>query len=901
MGDVCGRCFDKNLGGIIQFGRRLACLPITQMLYMMHALSLFPNFDPLTSHFRVTCRPFRSLSPSHSFILLNPCPGRLSLFFSMTYFLFLILSFLSAARAANDWNTPCLSGVCSYDLPTTNGSAASGSMKIWGSKTAIGDITEAAGWKILGCAPDALTQDIRLVCVGDASACQHLYEGHGAADTIVRLPESCGKGPFARVQKAWVPADQSIPASIAARIARRDGTTPQVQAITLDTNFAAANNSKTGSVNLAIMGVNVPGLNDALDSDAVLAAQRRSRLGERGITNFVSNAAKSISNAISGVNTVNINKSKALPAADFSKKVSLFETSLECPPISAEASIGLDATAHAVVTVGVAASGTIVPPKITAFNLLASLTADLNGELTLKAELSGKLDSGNKLLFEAGIPGLDFPGILTLGPSFQVNARGIATAELAADLTLGINYHVNGAKLSFPTGSQSAGTVSLGDTPLTLSADTKVEATTTIEAHLIPSINFGLSALDDVAKANVALSLDASATMVLKVEAKAGASATINKASRKRQDDFEDGEDTTDSSDDDFSSDGDVDSTDASDDSTDASTDDGDSSDDSSNGSDSSNDDFGDSSDDSTDDLDSSGDDEDVDSADSSDDSTDDLDSSGDSDQQDESTSDADDQTDSDLEDDSDSSDDADVDDENNDQSVDDATADDTDFSGDSDDQEADTTSDSSDEADTDLPGDEAPAGDNTDSDSADSDSDDNADAVSADNTDSDSADSDSDSDDNADAVSADNSTSTDTGDAADSDDSTATTTSLPTATSLAATPEVSVTKTAEASFGGSVVISGGLDLSASATGTFFGLFDASKKLSIFKKTFPLFSKSFGSEGKAERRSLPARPFSTRRASRAQRFALYNRALTCLKEGGESEAVASETIPGKSL
>lgn len=115
---------------------------------MMCALSLFPNFDPLTSHFRVTCRPFRSLSPSHSFILFHPCPGRLSLFFSMTYSLFLILAFLSAARAANDWNTvsiyysssppkthailskPCLSGVCSYDLPTTNGSAASGSMKI---------------------------------------------------------------------------------------------------------------------------------------------------------------------------------------------------------------------------------------------------------------------------------------------------------------------------------------------------------------------------------------------------------------------------------------------------------------------------------------------------------------------------------------------------------------------------------------------------------------------------------------------------------------------------------------------------------------------------------------------------------------------------------------------------
>ncbi|KAJ7238335.1 hypothetical protein B0H12DRAFT_1137567 [Mycena haematopus] len=458
----------------------------------------------------------------------------------MKYTLLLILSLVSAARAANDWNTPCLSGVCSYDLPATNGSTSSGSMKIWGSTTAIGDITEAAGWKILGCSPDVLTQDIRLVCQGDTAMCQHLYQGHGAVDTIVRLPESCGKGPFARVQKTWVPADQSIPANIAARIVRRDGSQPQVQAITLDTNFTAADSSKTGPVNLTIKAVNIPGMNGALDSDTSPASQRRSRLNQR--QNFVSDAATSISNAVSSANTVNINKSKALPAADFSKQVSLFQTSLDCPPITAEASVNLDATAHAVVTVGVAASGTIVPPSITSFALLASLTADLTGQMVLKAELSGTLDSGNKLLFQTGIPGLDFPGILSLGPTFQVNARGTATAEVAADLTLGINYHVNGAKMSFPSGSQSGGSFSLGDTPLKLSADTSVEATTTIEAHIIPSINFGLSALD-VATANVALSLDASANMVLKVESKAGASATVQQADKKKRQDDEDDDD----------------------------------------------------------------------------------------------------------------------------------------------------------------------------------------------------------------------------------------------------------------------------------------------------------------------------------------------------------------------
>jgi hypothetical protein len=59
----------------------------------------------------------------------------------------------------------------------------------WGSHTAIGDITEAAGWKILGCSPDALSQNIRLVCMDGSDMCQHLYQGHGAVDTLVRLPE----------------------------------------------------------------------------------------------------------------------------------------------------------------------------------------------------------------------------------------------------------------------------------------------------------------------------------------------------------------------------------------------------------------------------------------------------------------------------------------------------------------------------------------------------------------------------------------------------------------------------------------------------------------------------------------------------------------------------------------
>ncbi|KAJ7053177.1 hypothetical protein C8F01DRAFT_996912, partial [Mycena amicta] len=450
--------------------------------------------------------------------------------------------FLFSLRLAYSSLQPCLSGVCSYDLPSTNGSTSSGSIQLSaGAHTAIGDITEAAGWQILGCDPTALTQDIRLVCMPGAeyeSMCQHLFAGHGAVDTIVRLPENCGKGPFARIARSWIPDDQSIPASIAARLVPRRSLQPesrqqtqQVQAVTLDTNYAAVNNTKTGSVNLAIKGINVPGLNDLIGandtSTAVAAASKRhSRLNHRqsvaGFKSFVANAADSISNAVSSANTIDINKSQALPAADFNKKVSLFEQEVSCGPITAKASADISATGHAVVTLGIAASGTIVPPTISAFSLIAGLTADLNGELDMTADLSGSISSGNIKLFETGIPGLDFPGILSIGPTFEVNANAKGTLDLNVDMTVGINYHIDNAQLVFPpNGKQSGGAFQLGDTPLKLSADTKAAATGTVEAHLIPSINLGLSAFGGVVQATVSMDLDASATMQLKVEAQA--------------------------------------------------------------------------------------------------------------------------------------------------------------------------------------------------------------------------------------------------------------------------------------------------------------------------------------------------------------------------------------------
>ncbi|GLB41232.1 hypothetical protein LshimejAT787_0904470 [Lyophyllum shimeji] len=451
----------------------------------------------------------------------------------------LLVTLATAAHALNDWSKPCLSGVCSYDIPHSAGSS-SGSLKIWGSKDAISDITTAAGWEILGCSTDKLSQDIRLVCTSDdpkAAGCSHLYESAGAEGKIVRLPESCGKNAFARVARAWIPEDQSIPASVAGKIVRRDGKQPQVKALSLDTKFDAIDTSKTGPVNFALKGANIKGAAGDIDTSTVLPSRRSRIYGntERGLFDFVGDAVDAIKN----LNDFNVDKSQALKPLTVDKNFNLLSKQLSCPPITASLKIDVDAKANAVATVGVAASGTIVPPKVDDFAIITSLTGDLDGSVTMVATASCTLDSGKVKIFEVGVPGLDFPGVLTIGPTFEVNAQASAQLDLQADLTVGLNYHVEKAQLIFPPDSkkaQAAGDAfSVGDTPLKLSLSPSVKATGTVSAHLIPSINLKISALGDIVKAGVFLDLDASADMSLSLEGTAQGSITVDKAKAARE------------------------------------------------------------------------------------------------------------------------------------------------------------------------------------------------------------------------------------------------------------------------------------------------------------------------------------------------------------------------------
>ncbi|KAJ7680190.1 hypothetical protein B0H14DRAFT_3062513 [Mycena olivaceomarginata] len=426
-----------------------------------------------------------------------------------------IVPFLSGVFSANDWNTPCVNGECSYDLPTTNG--PSGTLKIWGSENAITDITPAAHWQILGCNQTTLSQNIRLVCMNDdpSSLCGHLDQNTGAVNKIVRLPENCGANAFARVSKFWVPDDQSIPSLIKTRLIRRDGNPPVVKALAIDTNFDAVDWSKVGKVNFAIHATSVPGA----ATDIQIPGSPRA------------------------------DKTFQIEPVTLNKSANLFNTSVNCGSTSASLSVDIDANVTAQPALTVSVEGTFIPPRLSKFDVVTGMTAQVSGALTVSAELTGHVDSGVIPLLNVGIPGMltshdfncllsslllpcilgfDFPEILTIGPSFQLNAQFVGDVQLSMDLSVGINFDVNNAQLIFPPNSATpdSSAFSIGDTPLSLSAAPGVQATGTLTAHLIPSLNLGVTAFGSKANANIFLALDTSAELVLNLDASAQINST---------------------------------------------------------------------------------------------------------------------------------------------------------------------------------------------------------------------------------------------------------------------------------------------------------------------------------------------------------------------------------------
>ncbi|KAJ7171248.1 hypothetical protein C8R46DRAFT_1190644 [Mycena filopes] len=410
-------------------------------------------------------------------------------------FLFsLLLIFNPGADARNNWSIPC-KGSCSYD---SSDPAVSASVTISGASRAVSDITPAAGWTILACDASALAQDIRLVC--HDPACQHLFEGQGAVDTLVRLPETCGLGAFARVAKIRVDGEQQTLASsdintyAGASVGNMTGT---VFVLSVDADFAAIDMTKsvcsihsavrhsplapggrTGPVLLSIKGYNSPAAQD--DGDTTSKRDVRP-LDTRNWTAFNS------------TNTID------LPPLHISESFPLLNATLSCDgeslSVSAAFETRVDATS---VSIGLIVAGTVVPPALTELAVFGGLEGEVSARLRLLASATGTVSTGQLTLYSVALGGIDFPGLFSLGPTFVI--YGEVDAELDAELALEVELaYTVAAKGFYPFGAQaSEGSATQEESALTLSAHPDAALHGSITASLTPTLALGLQAFGAV-------------------------------------------------------------------------------------------------------------------------------------------------------------------------------------------------------------------------------------------------------------------------------------------------------------------------------------------------------------------------------------------------------------------
>lgn len=99
--------------------------------------------------------------------------------------------------------------------------------------------------------------------------------------------------PFAIVSLEYVPDDQTIPESVARSLVRRDGSLPEVKALSITVDFKSGPSRKAEPVNFAIRAANVPGADGHLDAASVLEGRDVSRVYERGLFDWIKKALQS--------------------------------------------------------------------------------------------------------------------------------------------------------------------------------------------------------------------------------------------------------------------------------------------------------------------------------------------------------------------------------------------------------------------------------------------------------------------------------------------------------------------------------------------------------------------------------------------------------------------------------
>ncbi|KAJ7222199.1 hypothetical protein GGX14DRAFT_301962, partial [Mycena pura] len=369
------------------------------------------------------------------------------------------------------------------------------------------DISE--GWVLSGCDPKSdQPQTVVADCSTNSDACQHVFIG-GAANTIVKLPLSCGLGPYARV----VSMDPHTNQSVLARYRRTASGT--VFSLSFDYNFAAIP-AENGPV---YMRADVTDMPDYWDSVVDSPPERREwymyfpyilypnstvfRLKSRGLWKEPPRkrwwgAFKTWYVKLNQIETDN-SQSRTFFWSD---TWTIFHQDLHCdgpPEFDASLDISVNGQTQLTTRYGFYLQGQVVPPQVTAAYVYFDAGGKAAATFTLTGTASVTWNSDTIQFASFGFPGLYYPGLLTIGPSLVLNGYVTGALSLTGTLTTGLTYQF--PDIHYALGKSGDDDMGSQVTPSDPNQSYKysfgynVDLSGSLNVHIVPTAQLGISVL----------------------------------------------------------------------------------------------------------------------------------------------------------------------------------------------------------------------------------------------------------------------------------------------------------------------------------------------------------------------------------------------------------------------
>ncbi|KAJ7264087.1 hypothetical protein B0H12DRAFT_1102814 [Mycena haematopus] len=359
-------------------------------------------------------------------------------------------------------------------------------------------------WAITDCdATSDQAQSVLAYCtcpMEDADCgCAHVFIGK-AADTIVKLPSTCGLGPYARVVSLEVHPDQTVLSGRHAAIKR---SPDPVYSLTFDYAFTDISEDN-GPIYMRADMTDMPGYwDEIIDSPPDGSSSVRKRnlnfhqprgLEKRWFGSFSAWLAK--------LNTLTTSDSISRNY-HWSDTYTIFHQEESCPNFQSSLDISVSGFAAVNTQFGYYLEATIVPPAVQQAYVYFKAGAGAEAAFTITGIASASWNSGRYELVNFGFPGLYYPGLLTLGPSLHLYGELSGQLSLSGTYKTSVSYTFPNLDLSFGKQDSNAGQSNFGSAVAPTNnyggfdygVGWNVELSGTADVHLIPSLQLGVSVL----------------------------------------------------------------------------------------------------------------------------------------------------------------------------------------------------------------------------------------------------------------------------------------------------------------------------------------------------------------------------------------------------------------------